>query len=1077
MIKNSPYPGLRPFTEEEAIFFRGREDHVSQIIKLLENKHFVMITGASGDGKSSIVYAGLVPKAKAGFFKSKFNNWEIHTFRPEKSPFENMSKQIAQALKMNKKYVQKELSYGFSSLIKLYKESDLYLDEDSEDFSSLSAIERVEKRRKASNLLLIVDQFEEFFTNNENLSNGSPNDSSHLVANLLSNTIKLAKENNIPVYIVFTMRSDYIGNCASLRGVPELIGYSQYFIPRLNRDEIADVIRAPADLNGDKIENRLVDHLINSTTEGADQLPIIQHCMNRIWRSANGNELDLYHLTICQGLKISDLPLEQQELISSKITVGNNTEKNLNNVINAHASELFDQSIKKFIDEYKDFDEHKVKENLVFILKSLVKMDNGKGVRYKVKFGELLDNLKFPMNLEQLNNLIFPFRKEGNDLLAPYSNEVENLNKNTALEISHESLIRNWILLKKWAHLDSQDYQTFKDLRSQTYKWEENQQSKNYLLSIGPLNYFETWIKKTDPTVFWVMKYEQLKISDKNTQKSTSKTLSKINKFLNESRNAINSALEAEKKRRKILFVAASAALIVLSSITVWAFNEKSLANSAKDLAEVQKKNAEFATSKAKKSEEKALYMSALSDSLLKISEENENVANLAKTEALKQKSLAEKSKKFAQEKAKLAKTQADKTLRALDQLLEQKNLTERQRDSANLARMEAYDLSLQAVSKSLALQASAFEIDPELSGLMAYHAFDFNLSVNGNIDDPSIYSGSINALKKLKGEKYNLLNNLKYMPNDLFINEKDKLIYAIENEGYVDTWSFENGFFEFPKHLGSVKINSGLKAPLYDAFILDNNSVAFVDLDGNLSYVNNFKKEKDFKIFSNHNSLIKNVLKSNSCIISTDIEGKIVIQELDSDLKREIICEGPILDISLIKNNFIYITKNKCVLVDANSLKIIKEIELSGGLRASLVVGEKIIISNNEGIIYQLDENLKVNNSLRFGQFPISQIKASPNKNIIAVASSEKRIGIFNLNNQDRDPMIIENLDSQIRTLTFTKENFLVAGLENGNCRFWSTKVKGNINEICKHLSRSLSFHEWEKYIGNKIEFRKPCR
>ena len=65
MNRISPYPGLRPFSEEEAIFFRGRENHISQIIQSLENNHFVMITGASGDGKSSIVYAGLVPKALA----------------------------------------------------------------------------------------------------------------------------------------------------------------------------------------------------------------------------------------------------------------------------------------------------------------------------------------------------------------------------------------------------------------------------------------------------------------------------------------------------------------------------------------------------------------------------------------------------------------------------------------------------------------------------------------------------------------------------------------------------------------------------------------------------------------------------------------------------------------------------------------------------------------------------------------------------------------------------------------------------------------------------------------------------
>ena len=107
-------------------------------------------------------------------------------------------------------------------------------------------------------------------------------------------------------------------------------------------------------------------------------------------------------------------------------------------------------------------------------MKSLAKMDNGKGVRYKVIFGELVSNLKYPMNLQQANDLIFLFRKEGNDLLAPYSNQIEILKENDPLEISHESLIRNWIRLKKWVVLDTQDYQTFQDLKGQSSKWEEN---------------------------------------------------------------------------------------------------------------------------------------------------------------------------------------------------------------------------------------------------------------------------------------------------------------------------------------------------------------------------------------------------------------------------------------------------------------------------------------------------------------------------------------------------------------------------------------------------------------------------
>ena len=62
--KICPYPGLRPFNEEESIFFRGREEHIDKIISQLEEKKFVMLTGASGDGKSSLVYAGVIPNAR-----------------------------------------------------------------------------------------------------------------------------------------------------------------------------------------------------------------------------------------------------------------------------------------------------------------------------------------------------------------------------------------------------------------------------------------------------------------------------------------------------------------------------------------------------------------------------------------------------------------------------------------------------------------------------------------------------------------------------------------------------------------------------------------------------------------------------------------------------------------------------------------------------------------------------------------------------------------------------------------------------------------------------------------------------
>ena len=48
-----PYTGLRSFTEEESLYFKGREEDIDQATEQLQRNKFLMLTGASGDGKSS----------------------------------------------------------------------------------------------------------------------------------------------------------------------------------------------------------------------------------------------------------------------------------------------------------------------------------------------------------------------------------------------------------------------------------------------------------------------------------------------------------------------------------------------------------------------------------------------------------------------------------------------------------------------------------------------------------------------------------------------------------------------------------------------------------------------------------------------------------------------------------------------------------------------------------------------------------------------------------------------------------------------------------------------------------------
>ncbi len=211
-----PYPGLRPFTEEDSIYFKGRELHIEQIITQLEEKKFVMLTGASGDGKSSLVYAGVIPNARAGFFKAKFNNWIIADFRPERAPLKNLSRALASQLNLPVQKVEKELSYGFSSLIELYKSTSFYLDYEGDEWKQADTVGQKLLKRKASNLFILVDQFEEFFTNPENYSQGKTSVESQSVINLLLETAKLSLEQDLPIYIICTIFSRILSFSAPL---------------------------------------------------------------------------------------------------------------------------------------------------------------------------------------------------------------------------------------------------------------------------------------------------------------------------------------------------------------------------------------------------------------------------------------------------------------------------------------------------------------------------------------------------------------------------------------------------------------------------------------------------------------------------------------------------------------------------------------------------------------------------------------------------------------------------------------------------------------------------------------------
>jgi len=99
------------------------------------------------------------------------------------------------------------------------------------------------------------------------------------------------------------------------------------------------------------------------------------------------------------------------------------------------------------------------------------------------------------------------FREPGNTLLRPFSEEVPELKESDVLDITHESLIRNWENLGQWAKEEFDSYTISLDFAQQLNRWIASNKSGDFLLSIGPLTYFESWINRVKPNAAWAARY------------------------------------------------------------------------------------------------------------------------------------------------------------------------------------------------------------------------------------------------------------------------------------------------------------------------------------------------------------------------------------------------------------------------------------------------------------------------------------------------------------------------------------------------------------------------------------------
>ena len=412
---DNPYPGLRPFRADETHLFFGRDEQRIELLRRLRGSRFLAIVGTSGSGKSSLVRAGLLPGLHGGFMAGQPGRWRVVDLRPGTDAIGNLARALdAPGALRDAPPPEDEPSFTEATLLR----------------SGLGLVDAVREARlpKAEKVLVLVDQFEELFRAIEATDRPQSADDASAFVKLL---LEAAQQDDLPIYVVLTMRSDFLGECARWRDLPEAINDGQYLVPRLTRDQRREAVTGPAAVFGVALASTLVNRLLNDVGDNPDQLPILQHALMRTW--------DHWQCRAAAGkAALKEIGLADYEAIGG-----------MARALSLHTDAVFDDLAPPA---------QLIAEKL---FKSLAGVGaGGLAVRRLASLQEIVDVTGAPA--VEVVAVVDAFRAPGNSFLMPPINE--QLTAERHIDISHESLIRNWQRMKAWGDDEAESARVYERL-------------------------------------------------------------------------------------------------------------------------------------------------------------------------------------------------------------------------------------------------------------------------------------------------------------------------------------------------------------------------------------------------------------------------------------------------------------------------------------------------------------------------------------------------------------------------------------------------------------------------------------
>jgi WD40 repeat protein len=258
----SPYMGLAAFQCADSDRFFGRERLVAELVTRLTERRFLVMFGASGSGKSSLLRAGLIPALEIE------ERWRPVVLTPGSHPLNECAIRLARLMNRTAGSVSKDLTADVHNV-------------------GLAVRQALVDEPPGSELVVIVDQFEEVFTHCQNAQ-----ERTHFIDSLLT----AAAAADSQTRVVLGIRADFYARCAEhARLVPAV--QDALLVGPMTHEELSRAITQPAIQAGFTVEKALTITILSETNGQPGYLPLMSHALLETWRRRRGNALTLsgYH--------------------------------------------------------------------------------------------------------------------------------------------------------------------------------------------------------------------------------------------------------------------------------------------------------------------------------------------------------------------------------------------------------------------------------------------------------------------------------------------------------------------------------------------------------------------------------------------------------------------------------------------------------------------------------------------------------------------------------------------------------------------------------------------------------------